>query len=88
MTKTEGVKLTDNQHEVLINLGGMEDGWWRPMDFGGHDASHHSGTAARLVKRGLVERTDQFTGSLSGARKTWLYRITELGRQALAKDPT
>jgi hypothetical protein len=77
------LRLTENQRDVLQGLYDAGDGWLRPMDFGARDASHHSGTATRLCKRGLVERSDAFTGSISGRRKVWLYRITPAGLDAL-----
>lgn len=30
--------------------------WWRPMDLGGKDATHHSPDLSVLCKRGLAER--------------------------------
>lgn len=80
-----GEGLTDDQREVLDGLTVLGDGWWRPMDFGASDGSHHSGTATRLIAKGWVERSDHLGGSLAGRRKTWRYRITHAGRSALLK---
>lgn len=33
--------------------------WFRPMDIGARDGSHHSATLARLVKRGAVLRHER-----------------------------
>lgn len=81
-----GWKLTENQREVLANaeFSARErpELWWRPMDLGGFDASHHSATAGTLAKRGLLERRDR--GSIAGLRAVWLYRITDAGRAALS----
>lgn len=83
--------LTENQLEVLRGLydlyepGEADQRWWRLLDIGARDASHHSATAARLANRGLIERTDKLRGSLSGRRKTWMYRITPAGCAAFER---
>jgi hypothetical protein len=63
--------------------------WATPMDFGGTNGSHHSGTAKKLAQLGLVDRynyhTDRlnhFTGRAKGA---CVYRITDAGLFALAE---
>lgn len=81
-----GASLTEAEYDVLSSLTALGDGWWRPMDFGGHDGSHHSATATRLARRGLVSRRDR--GSLSRARAVWNYTITAQGRAALTVADT
>lgn len=84
---TSGVVLTEDQREVLSALAALgADDFWRPMDFGGHDGSHHSGTATRLAKRGLVAAREFH--SISRIRATRKYAITEAGRAALAAADT
>ncbi|MEL6095863.1 hypothetical protein AAGG42_08230 [Stenotrophomonas maltophilia] len=100
-------RLTAKQLEVLIELQGCEqvklggrtwslpDGskarLFTPMEFGGCNGSHHSGTATTLAKRGLVDRLkckswgggtqlNVFAGSSKGSCH---YRITDAGRAAL-----
>lgn len=57
--------------------------WFRPMDVGGKDASWHSPTLNRLVKKGLVEK--RLRGSLmnmiGGGRGSYEYRATIAGRR-------
>lgn len=96
MTEIEApqVFLTERERDVLDNLRGYtdsanragvtadeKDAWARVMDCGGRDASHHSGTLRRLANRGLCEK--RFRGGY--CRRTWLYRINDAGRAALAK---
>lgn len=57
------------------------NGFVRPMDVGGTDASTHSRTLAKLCKRGLVERRSR--GGLAGIRAAYLYRITAAGIAAI-----
>lgn len=60
-----------------------------PIEFGGQNGSHHSATAAKLVRLGLVEtRKRGYPWGKELAR--WyrgsnVYRPTEAGRAALAK---
>ena len=61
------------------------DGFVQVMDVGGYDASHHSKTLTKLVRRGLAEvwaaRDKQpWRSRYAGGR---LYRITERGRSRL-----
>lgn len=78
--------MTENQEEVLANLEALDGGdsiegsWWRPMDFGGSNSSHHSQTARRLAKLGWVEHTPKPQHMERGSLR---YRITEQGRIAL-----
>jgi hypothetical protein len=68
-------------YDELIGLyfyeqtNGSKKLWWRPMDLGGHDGSHHSRTLAKLVKLGLAERRQR--GSLTGIRGSWEYRALD-----------
>lgn len=87
--------LTARDMETLRDLRGASDsaikhdcrevrreGFVQVMDCGGQDASHHSSTLTKLVKRGLAEvwmpRAKQPWLSRMGGGK--LYRITEAGR--------
>lgn len=83
-------KLTKRDRETLRDLysqrdnelpGKVEVGWARPMDVGGRDGSHHSQTLAKLVKKGLAER------SVRGGhtKDCYQYRITTLGEEAVKK---
>ncbi len=60
------------------------NGFARPMDVGGSDASNHSRVLAILCKRGLVERRSR--GGLAGIRAAYLYRITKAGRDSIKKS--
>ena len=79
--------ITERDRDVLACLADAEriapacKGWLTPMFFGGGDATHHSATAARLCRRDLVERKQR--GGWIG--KSYLYRITDAGRKALAE---
>lgn len=75
------MNLTDKQFEVLWQLSDTES--LKPMDFGAWDASHHSGTARRLVKLGLAEMTGYRT--LAGIRRVNKYRRTPAGKAAYEK---
>lgn len=61
---------------------GITAEWFRPMDVGGTDGSHHSQTLRRLAKRGWVEAAPRH--GLAGARLHSRYRITLEGVRALA----
>lgn len=98
-------KLTKNQLDVLVELDGCDrmkhggrtwtlpDGTkarlYMPMEFGGSNGSHHSGTATALAKRGLVDRLKlsgigtRLNNFRSRAKGSCHYRITEAGRLAL-----
>ena len=78
--ETKDVGLSENEMEVLENARGTSD-WLRPMDFGGYDGSHHSRTAARLVRRGFMEREER--QSVARIRPVFLYRITAAGDAAI-----
>lgn len=61
------------------------DGFVQVMDCGGGDATHHSATLTKLVKRGFAEvwmaRINQpWRSKYSGGK---LYRITDAGRELL-----
>ena len=51
--------LRPHEEEVLNYLQWFAENrpqkWVRPMDVGGSDGSHHSGTLAKLVKLGYAE---------------------------------
>lgn len=62
-----------------------KEGFVQVMDCGGRDASYHSATLTKLVKRGLAEVWEQhpkqpWRSRYSGGK---LYRITDAGRAAL-----
>lgn len=59
--------------------------WLRPMDFGGHNNSHHGRTATRMVAKGWVQREKRWISLSRGPRGSFHYRITASGAQALAK---
>lgn len=83
LTQMLGV-LRPHELEVYEYLDGLRvlefaqklgKSWWRPMDVGGFDGSHHSRTLAKLVKLGLAERRQR--GSLAGIRSSWEYRALD-----------
>jgi len=70
--------LTEKHLEVLRNLNDTE--FLKPREFGAWDASHHSGTARVLAKRGLVEVRRGTTWG--GMRSVNSYRRTPTGKAA------
>lgn len=90
--------LTKRDVETLRELRGASDGARKNdarevrsegfvpvMDCGGRDASHHSATLTKLVKRGMAEvwgphPKQPWRSKYSGGK---LYRITDAGRAAL-----
>lgn len=81
------MKLTDSQRDVLLSLEffhrnvadvGYPDRRARPMDVGGTDCSHHSGTLKALAKKGLVDRHKR-----GGRRGACTYALTDAGREVL-----
>jgi len=94
------MKLTPNQIEVLRtlersnHLSSYPEPWCTPMDLGGSNGSHHSGTLHALAKKGLVQfkqRGGEDPPPGENGRKIWagrgskVYRITDAGRAALAE---
>lgn len=92
--------MTDNEREVLIELDACKrrgPEWARPMDLGGRDASHHSGTLKRLVAQGLAA-TRQYGGEAATGPGAWektkvwrgarVYRITPEGHRAIVRLKT
>lgn len=94
--------LTEQQRQVLGALASNHgermidgEGWSRPMDVGGRDASHHCTTLRHLVDLGLAERRLRFSlmNQISGGdtsvqrtsrratrrRGSYVYRASELG---------
>lgn len=62
--------------------------WAAPIDFGGTNGSHHSATATRLAKMGLVDRykggkVNYFQSRYKGSCG---YRINDAGRAWLAQS--
>lgn len=90
--------MTDNEAEVLaalVELSKLDENQqegFRPLDFGGKDASHHAQTAIRMIPKGWVERRFSWLGGGTnwGEAKTvrmrgsCRYRITPKGVVALA----
>lgn len=86
--------MTPNQAEVLNELLACDrsspaGSWHAPMEFGGHNGSHHGVTARRMADRyGWVEW--RYRGCDPGEKRRFagrgscLYRITPAGAQALA----
>ena len=91
--------MTENEIECLEALVAINDHprfpmkWARPLDLGGSNGSHHSGTLNRLAQKGLVnfrfregveppewENGQRFCAS----RGATTYRITPAGRAALS----
>jgi hypothetical protein len=58
-----------------------------PLDFGGSNGSHHSSTATKLAKHGLVDQRKRGApwgdNRSTGYRGSKVYRPTEAGRNAL-----
>lgn len=71
--------MTEREADILTAM--LPGGWKRPMDFGGHDGSHHAITAQRMAAKGWVEK-HRMKG-IGGGRGHWLYHISDKGRQAL-----
>lgn len=71
------VKLTERQAWMLdqVQRSGI-DGWFRPMDVGGRDASDHSNILVELCRKGLIERRLRM---VSG--RSYFYRLTDAGRE-------
>ena len=61
--------------------------WATPQDIGASDGSHHSGTATRLAKLGLVDRYkydgDQLNQFKTRNKGACVYRITQAGLDVL-----
>lgn len=85
--------MTENEAEVLAELEelaketGAQCIGFRPLDFGGHDRSHHAQTAIRMCAKGWVERTfgnGWSVEKLGRTRGSCRYRITTKGSTALA----
>ena len=73
--------LRPHEEEVLNYLQWFAENrpqkWVRPMDVGGSDGSHHSGTLAKLVKLGYAEsrrRCASIVGALGSNRAGKEYR--------------
>lgn len=77
-------QLTENEAEVLEALFDLRDHEHgvSPLMFGGHDGSHHSSTATKLVRRGLADRGQR--PSISGIRNSYGYWITDSGTSLVA----
>ena len=63
--------------------------WFRPMDVGGRDGSHHSYTLKRLVKKGFAEMRPRGTliNSLNGGLSSFEYRASLRGRTFCKQNP-
>ena len=88
MTPRKPAPLTERDLDVLRYLAhlsarpGKAETYWRPMDIGGTDASHHSATLTKLAKRGFVE-VDVFKAAWQ-VRGHKRYRISPAGGAELA----
>jgi len=83
-------KLTQRDFEILDDLCvacdnhlhiGLDD-WVQPIDCGGTNGSDHSYRLSKLAKTPLAE-TKRRGGWTRGSKS---YRITEVGRAALAEE--
>jgi hypothetical protein len=72
------VRLTTRQRDLLYHQLN-DDVWLTPMMMGGTDGSHHSGTLAQLVHKGLAERSNRG----GHTRNVWQYRRTRAGKKAV-----
>lgn len=61
--------------------------WAAPMDFGGQDGSHHSGTARWLAQKGLIDRykNGKVNYFKSRNKSSCCYRINSAGLALLAE---
>ena len=58
------VIVTERQFELVGTMrSGAMEAWWRPMDLGGKDTSHHHKTLRQLIKKGLVVRRERREGA-------------------------
>ena len=88
------MKLTENQIEVMnelyASIGLFPDrrGWCTPLELGGSNGSHHSGTLNALARKGMVQfkqrhRDDPPDGENGGkrfaGRGSKCYRLTPAG---------
>ena len=55
--------------------------WFRPMDLGGKDGSHHHHTLKRLVAQGFAEKKERG----GHTRPAYAYRATKYGRALIRK---
>ena len=83
MTKSLGaavtpIRLTTRQRDLLYHQL-SDEVWLTPMMMGGTDGSHHSGTLAQLVRKGLAERSNRG----GHTRNVWQYRRTRAGKKAV-----
>lgn len=78
--------ITDREKDILAaaefilrkpenGARGYGEGWFKAMDVGGSNRSHHSQTLKRMVVKGWIEVKPQ----MSGTRWNRIYRITEAG---------
>lgn len=87
------MELSDEEKEVLAEAeyihrrpdqasprcGG--GGWFKPMNVGGRNGSHHSRTLRKLERKGLIE-SERMTWAGASSRGSRRYRITEPGLKA------
>jgi len=61
--------------------------WATPLDFGGHDGSHHSTTARQLAEKGLIDRykNGRVNNFKSRTKGSCCYRINAAGIDFLAR---
>lgn len=84
------MRLTDRDYQTLGELEAANrnhteldyrGGWAKPLDCGGSNGSHHGITLAKLNRAGLADRK----GYNPGCRPVWMYKINEVGKEALSK---
>jgi len=63
-------------------------GWYTPLEFGGRNGSHHSGTATALAKKGLADRykAGRINFFKSHHKGSCLYRISEKGLEVYEQE--
>lgn len=87
MTSPVSLSLEDKQIlQSLARRADRNDPWARPMDLGATDASNHSARLKKLVDKGLVQRERRNSICnviMHSARGSYLYSITQAGREAL-----
>jgi len=83
--------MTNREIDILNQLARARQCFYKPIDLGGRDCSHHSRTLLKLTKQGLVERSKNYGHSWQSkdtvrqaGRGACVYRITEEGKRVHA----
>ena len=80
--------LTERDYELLRELEAYERSEYRdprgaaPIDLGGYNGSHHSGTLNKLARHGLIMRRYP---PRPGHRGSQRYKLTEEGRRIVGE---